>query len=491
MPTSLHSLLFSTVFLALLPFVLATSAYYDISTLLSGGVFLPDSSAYKASISSYFFLNARESPACIVAPTTAEDVARVVKRLSSCGKQQVAVRSGGHSPNQGFANTDSGVTLDLRGLNKITLHEPAADVVSVGTGALWRHVYAVLDPLNRSVVGARVASVGVGGFLTGGGLSFFSPRYGFGCDSVLNMQVVLANGSIVNANATSNPDLFRALKGGQSNFGIVTRFDLVTYPQPEYWGGAIQYPGSANEAQLSAFESFKTAPYDGFAEIEQTYVYFGALETFSSTNNMFYTKPVVNASALRYFSDIRPQMANTMRISNTSNFAKEIEKFQPTDQFAIYSTLSFPMSTGALRKVHSQWKDATSSIASLVPNITSVLTLQDIPPPPTADAPQNSLPFTPDSTPHKDDVLVLFSLYWSDKANSAFIESVVKDLTVSIQQLVGDEVNFKYLNYAAAWQHPIRSYGKATQEELVRVARRYDPNSFYQKVVSGGFKLRM
>lgn len=165
-----------------------------------------------------------------------------------------------------------------------------------------------------------------------GGLSFFSPQYGFGCDSIQNMQVVLANGSIVDANVSSNPDLFKALKGGQSNFGVVTRFDLTMHPQSMFWGGAIQYPGSADAAQLSAFKAFKEGPYDPFTELEQTFVYFGVQKAFSSTNNMYYMKAVANATTLQPFARIQPQLTNSMRISNASDFAEEVEMLQPTDQ---------------------------------------------------------------------------------------------------------------------------------------------------------------
>ena len=168
MPMALHTLLLAAILLLSPPVVLATCACHDIAKLLPGRVLLPNSSGYKTSISSYFFLNSRQSPKCIIAPTNAAEVSKIIKKLGVRENNQVAIRSGGHTPNRGFANTDSGVTLDLRGLNKIALQGPNDDVVSVGTGALWRDVYATLDPINRTVVGARVASVGVGGFLTGG-----------------------------------------------------------------------------------------------------------------------------------------------------------------------------------------------------------------------------------------------------------------------------------------------------------------------------------
>ncbi|KAJ2997399.1 hypothetical protein NUW58_g665 [Xylaria curta] len=322
------SILTSLISLALLfpSFVFGTCA--ELSSLFPGRVLLPGNSTYAASVSSYFFLNERQAPACIVTPTSANEVAEIVKSINS----------------------------HLRGLNHMETYGKDNGILSVGTGALWIDVYKFLSPLKRVAVGSRVASVGIGGFVTGGGISFFSPQHGFACDNVRNMQVVLANGTIINANATSHSLLFRALKGGQNNFGIVTRFDLVTHPQHKYWGGAIQYPESADATQLSAFTAFKEGPYDPFSEIEQTFVYVGLQKVFSSTNNLFYTKDGVNTSNLRQFTDIQPQIVNTARISESSDFAAELEAFQPMNQFATYSTISFPISGGVLSKVHSLWR---------------------------------------------------------------------------------------------------------------------------------------
>lgn len=71
--------------------------------------------------------------------------------------------------------------------------------------------------------------------------SYYTFRHGFGCDNVVNFEVVLADGSVINANSTSHDDLYRALKGGSSNFGIVTRFDLTTLPNTPLWGGIRTY----------------------------------------------------------------------------------------------------------------------------------------------------------------------------------------------------------------------------------------------------------
>jgi hypothetical protein len=88
---------------------------------------------------------------------------------------------------------------------------------------------------------------------TAGRLSFFSSREGFICDNVVNYEVVLATGTVVNANATENSDLWRALRGGGNNFGVVTRFTLRTFSQGSFWGGSVFYFPSSFPSQIQAY----------------------------------------------------------------------------------------------------------------------------------------------------------------------------------------------------------------------------------------------
>ena len=83
--------------------------------------------------------------------------------------------------------------------------------------------------------------MGVAGFTLGAGISFFAPRYGFVCDIINNFEIVLGNGSVTNANSTYNPDLFKAIKGGSGNLGLVTRFDFAAFPEVDLWGGRVTY----------------------------------------------------------------------------------------------------------------------------------------------------------------------------------------------------------------------------------------------------------
>ena len=85
-----------------------------------------------------------------------------------------------------------------------------------------------------------ISPVGVPGLLLGGGVSYFANRRGWAADHVLNYEIVTADGQVLNVNAQSNSDLFWALKGaGQSNYGIVTRFDLEVFPIGNVYAGFI------------------------------------------------------------------------------------------------------------------------------------------------------------------------------------------------------------------------------------------------------------
>ncbi|KAF8754793.1 FAD linked oxidase-like protein, partial [Rhizoctonia solani] len=139
---------------------------------------------------------ARSNPACIFVPESSSDVSVAIKIFvdNNC---QFAVRGGGHTTNPGWASTDSGVLVSL---SKLTAIEISDDTKSVVIGA---------------VAGGRASTVGVSGFLLGGGLSFLLHSEGFSANTVLSYEIVLASGEVATVTSKSNKDLFRALKGGQ------------------------------------------------------------------------------------------------------------------------------------------------------------------------------------------------------------------------------------------------------------------------------------
>jgi FAD/FMN-containing dehydrogenase len=81
--------------------------------------------------------------------------------------------------------------------------------------------------------------VGVGGYILGGGVSYYLSARGWGANYLVNVELVNAQGDVIQVNATSYPDLFWSLKGGSNNFGIATRYDLETFPLVDVYGGFL------------------------------------------------------------------------------------------------------------------------------------------------------------------------------------------------------------------------------------------------------------
>ncbi|KAF7556712.1 hypothetical protein G7Z17_g1235 [Cylindrodendrum hubeiense] len=197
---------------------------------------VPAADGYEERVESWWSADSRLTPSCIVQPQNATEVSTILRILNANTTADFAVRSGGHSHWSGGSNVAKGVTIDL-GLIKGASYDDTTGLASVLPGSRWGDVFKTLESYGVAVPGGRDGNVGVAGFLTGGGNSYYTGRAGFGCDSIVNVEIVLSDGSIVNANKTTNPDLLKALKGGSGNFGIVTRFDLETFSAGDVWGG--------------------------------------------------------------------------------------------------------------------------------------------------------------------------------------------------------------------------------------------------------------
>lgn len=217
-------------------------------------VLLPGDADYTAREQSYWSQQARLKPACIVLPRSASEVSTIVTTLAS-QQAKFAIRSGGHTPHAGSNNIDGGVTIDLSLLNW-TRFDAASETVDIGPGGRWRDVYGELDKYHRVVAGGRNGTVGVGGVLLGGGISFSTAQRGFGCDDVISFEVVLADGRIVTASAGEYPDLYFALKGGSSNFGIVTNYKMHALKSDGVFGGLKIYPKQVTREAAAALVRF-------------------------------------------------------------------------------------------------------------------------------------------------------------------------------------------------------------------------------------------
>jgi FAD/FMN-containing dehydrogenase len=158
-------------------------------------------------------------------------------------------------PVPGAQSVQPGIMISLTKLNSQVLSEDQS-IASIGPGQVWRDVYHWLANYGLAVNGGRYPTVGVGGLLVGGGISYFSSQHGWACDTVVAYEVVLADGGIVEAQAQGQyADLFWALRGGHNNFGIVTRFDLKTFAVTSAYVGGTIWDGGDASAQAQFFSA--------------------------------------------------------------------------------------------------------------------------------------------------------------------------------------------------------------------------------------------
>ena len=182
-----------------------------------------------------------------VAARKTEDVVAAVN-FARAHNLRLVVRGGAHSY-LGQSNAPDSLLLWTRNMNTIALKDAFVGAgcegkvepqpaVSIEAGAMWGHVYAeVMAKGGRYAQGGGCMTVGVAGLLNGGGFGSLSKRYGLGAASLLEAEVVTADGQVRIADACSNPDLFWALRGGGAGFGIVTRLTLRTHDLPDEVGG--------------------------------------------------------------------------------------------------------------------------------------------------------------------------------------------------------------------------------------------------------------
>jgi hypothetical protein len=180
-------------------------------------------------------------PLAIARAANAQDVAETVRFASEHG-YPLTVRSGGHSVPL-LSVIDGAIMADLSGLNAITI-DPQRRTARVQPGATSGDLAGPAHAYGLALSTGDTSTVGFGGLTTGGGVGFMARKYGLAIDNLLSAQVVTADGDIVTASATENPDLFWAIRGGGGNFGIITEFEFRLTPVGQVLGGDLLLPAS-------------------------------------------------------------------------------------------------------------------------------------------------------------------------------------------------------------------------------------------------------
>ena len=226
------------------------SRHEQLARELGGAVFDGDDPA-AADEKAAFNTAVTHRPAVVVAARSAADLAAAVRYAADQGLA-VSVQATGH----GAAKpADGTVLVSTRAMKGVDI-DPAARLARVEAGVRWRTVIDAAAPYGLAPLSGSSSGVGVVGYTLGGGMGHLARRHGFAADLVRSVEMVTADGEIRTVTADSDPELFWAVRGGQSSFGIVSALEFDLVPVPEFFGGAMIFPTEAVEDVLNAFSQW-------------------------------------------------------------------------------------------------------------------------------------------------------------------------------------------------------------------------------------------
>ena len=233
----------------------AQAARNELAATFAGELIGPDDAGYDDARALYNAMIDKR-PALIARCGGPDDVAAAVG-FARTHDLPLAIRGGGHNGG-GLGSVDDGVVADLSLLKAISV-DPETRTVRVGGGCLWGEVDAATHEHGLAVPSGVISTTGVGGLTLGGGLGHLTRRYGLTIDSLVSVDVVLADGQRVTASADENPDLYWGIRGGGGNFGVVTEFGFRAHPVTTVVGGPTFWALEDTEQVLAAYREFLPA----------------------------------------------------------------------------------------------------------------------------------------------------------------------------------------------------------------------------------------
>jgi FAD/FMN-containing dehydrogenase len=233
--------------------ILGDATVAELAAELRGDVIRPGDEGYAAARALWNAAHDRRPELIVRCAGVADVIASL--RFARSQSLEVAVRGGGHSI-AGFSGVDGGLVIDLSRMRGVLI-DPEARRAYVQGGSVWRDVDIETQVHGLATTGGLVSSTGVGGFTLGGGIGWLMRKHGLACDNLLSAELVTADGEVVRASETENPELLWALRGGGGNFGVVTNFEFALHEVgPTVAGGAIFFPGKDAETILRAWREW-------------------------------------------------------------------------------------------------------------------------------------------------------------------------------------------------------------------------------------------
>ena len=308
------------------------------------------------------------------------------------------------------------------------------------------------------------------------------------------------------ASETENSDLWRALKGGGNNFGIVTRFTIRTFPNTPIWSGFLYLPAFQAEKALAALHEFvgrvnldnPGTNYDEYAAGPLVcFTYLSKLNIQAISVNLVYTKPPETSTKWPHcwktssFSKLW-RFWSTCKVRSLTSATDELNTLNPPGRRQAFATTTVRNDLPTIVAAHAAYRHMISSIRQArIKDVSGTIVLQPLLSAWASKGDPNPLGL---GEANEQLIIVIFTVNWQDWQHDDLVPKLARNAIEQIDNFAAARKTghpYRYLNYCASWQQPFLGYGANNQQFLQDVSRKYDQDGLFQKGCIGGFKLDM
>ena len=314
----------------------------------------------------------------------------------------------------------------------------------------------------------------------------------------MSYEVVLADGTVVTASATEHPDLWRVLKGGSSNFGIVTRFTLRSIPSEPIWVGQFFAPAVFQKAKaLNAYHDYlKRAGSEGFDENAAgpilSFCFVQGLPFQVIAMHLAYTKAPSNNKWPAHwketgFSSIW-SVYSTSKVQSHTDAVENLGKSAPAGTRHMQGTTTIRNDAETLKAAYEIFCQTTTELRN-VKGLLFPFTYQAILPAWMNKGDPNVLGLEGCTEP-----LIIFncSLTWSRAEDDKHVRSTIQRALERIDEAAAArkaDHPYRFMNYCMEFQNPYTGCGEESLRLMREASKKYDPDGLFQRGITGGFKL--
>jgi FAD/FMN-containing dehydrogenase len=345
--------------------------------------------------------------------------------------------------------------------------DPAKREVIAGPGVLWREFDAATQARGLATTGGQVSHTGIAGLTLGGGLGYLMGKHGAACDNLLSVQLVTADGAVLEVSEDQHPDLFWGIRGAGANFGVVTSLRYRLHPLGEIYSGLLLYPRD-RAAELMAFhqEFLKTTPDEldttvGFLNSPEGVPLVGVVCVFAGD-------PRVGESVLAPLKQFGPPLADLVRPTSYLEAQQMFDAALPIgDRYYWKSNFTNDLSAG-LADVLTRGANAMASPMSMILLFELKGAIQRVPKP--------AMAFD-----HRDaDFEMSIIGHWTDPGHDLANVQWARDVWRAAQPFVSSAVYANHMTEDETAERIRAAYGGGEKLARLRLLKaQYDPENLF------------